>query len=195
MSFTVDDNTVASSPGAVEISKNKFLDYFGFKGISWLRYSILLSLKESYLYKSFGDDKIVFKFIGLKEQFRYGCLNPTVVVNSERGLIATHTNLAMTESVSVPVIKISKEPLHLIKNIKVTDGQQLPTVSLYQRNMEDDNALSWKDFDPKIVNCFTDSIDDYNRLLTNLSKEQWFELYRGLATIEDKLKEGLYFLE
>lgn len=41
MAYTVDENTKASSPGQIEISKIKFLDYIELAGIKRIKYNPL----------------------------------------------------------------------------------------------------------------------------------------------------------
>ena len=195
MTHTVDDTTQASTPGQIEISKKKYLDYLGLSGVLRLKYSFLLSLPISFLFKLFRSNNIVYDFIQKMEQFKYGCLNPTIVVNKEKGLIATFTNLTSYGDDITPVIKISKEPLHLIKNIQIVNGQRLPTIALYTRDLEDEYASAWVDFDPKIANCFTDDLNACNHLLSRMSKNGWQCLQQGLNQLEDIENEGWIFVD
>ena len=195
MTHTVDENTIASSPGQIEISKIKFFDYIELMGIKRIKYNILFSLPSNFLYKLFSSDEIVYDYIQKQEQFKFGCLNPTIVINKEKGLIATFTNLTSIGDEITPVVKISKEPLGLIKSIKVVNGQKLPTVALYTRNTEDEFATAWTDFTPKVANCFTDDLTICNELLSRLSSNSWKCLDLGLAQVYDKEQEGLYYVK
>lgn len=195
MTYLLDETTQASAPGQIEISRKKYLDYMGVKGIARLKYSLLLRLPTSLLFKRFRSDDIVLDFIYRIEQFRHGCLNPTIVINKEKGLIATFTSLTAYGEDTVPVIKISKEPLHLITNIPVSTGQRLPTVSFYERDPEDEDAPAWVDFFPKIANCFTDDLKACNHLLSRMTEEGWQCLEQGLAQLDDLEKPGLYYIE
>lgn len=195
MTHTVDETTQASTPGQIRISKSKYLDYFKVSGIKRLKYFLLFYLPQNILFKLFNSDKIVFDFIQKTEQFKYGCLNPTVVINKDRGIIATFTNLTSYGDDITPVIKISKEPLELITNLKIKNGQKLPTVALYTRNENDELATAWADFDPKIANCFTDDIAACNTLLGRISANGWQCLANGLSQIDNTEQIGLYYID
>lgn len=192
---TVDSNSEAASPGQIEISKSKYLDYAKLNGIERIKYNLLFSLSSDFLFKWLGANKLVFDYIKKKEQFRYGCINPTIVVDKSKGLIATFTNLSSNGYDIVPVVKISKEPLELIRNIEVLDGQKLPTVALYLRNTEDEFARAWVDFTPKIVNCFTDDLTVCNEVLSRVSSKAWECLELGLVQVINKTHEGLHYVK
>lgn len=119
MIHTVDETTQASTPGQIQISKNKYLDYLKLSGLKRLKYYILLGLPQYVLFKLFQSNKIVFDFVQKSEQFKYGCLNPTIVINKDTGLIATFTNLTSLGDDITPVVKISQEPLELITNLQI----------------------------------------------------------------------------
>ena len=165
------------------------------KGVARWKYTLLLGLPAKMLYKFFRSDDIVLEFIYKLEQFRYGCLNPSIVINKEKGLIATFTSLTAYGEDTVPVIKISKEPLHLITNTSVSTGQRLPTVAVYERDQEDEDAPAWVDFYPKIANCFTNDLKACNRLLSRVSEQGWQCLAEGLAQLDDLETPGLYYIE
>lgn len=195
MKLTVDNSSKASMPGQIKISRKKYLDYLGLSGIIRLRYLLLFYLPKKILFKLFHSDIIVFHFIQTTERFLYGCLNPTIIINKNKKLIATFTNLTSHGNKVTPVIKISEEPLHLIKNIKIENGQKLPTVALYERNPKDIFASAWIDFDPKIANCFTDDIKACNKLLSRITDKGWKCLAEGLSQLEDHEAIGLYHVK
>ncbi|MCC6370058.1 MAG: DUF3239 domain-containing protein [Bacteroidia bacterium] len=195
MAFTVDENTKASSPGQIQISKRKYLDYVGLKGPKRLIYKLLFSLPTNFIYKYFGTNNLVYDYIQKQEQFKIGCLCPTIVINKDKGLIATYTNLTLRGTKVTPVIKISKEPLARIKNITINNGQKLPTVSLYYAKANDEFATAWADFDPKIAHCFTDDLNACNHLLSRITESSWRCLELGIEQVDDKLTEGLYHIK
>ncbi len=195
MIHTVDTNTEASSPGDIVIDKQKYLDYIGLQGWKRIYYSLLLRLPKDLLYKRFHKNPVVFHYIRKIEQFKLGCLNPTVVVDKDNGLIATFTNLTYTGSSPTPVIKISREPLHLIKEPALFNGLRLPTVALYQRDPRKQQAYAWDNFDPKIANCFTDDILACDHLLSRLSKNSWICLQEGLKQVQTPGATGLYYVQ
>ena len=63
------------------------------------------------------------------------------------------------------------------------------------RDLEDEYASAWVDFDPKIANCFTDDLNACNHLLSRMSKNGWQCLQQGLNQLEDIENEGLYYIE
>lgn len=195
MSFTIDDNTQASTPGQINISKIKYLEYVQLTGLAWLKYASLFKLPDNILFKLYHDDTIVFNYIQMVEQFKYGCLNPSIVINKQKGLLATYTNLTSYGEVQTHVIKISKEPLHLITNIQVENGQKLPSVALYYRNLEDEYAYAWSDFNPKIANCFTNDLNACNQLMSRCSEKAWKCLEIGLRQLKSKEIISLYHVD
>lgn len=195
MKYTVDNESRASQPGNIEILKTKYLDYMRIKGIQRFIYGLLFTLPESVLFKMFGWNSVVYNYINKQEQFRYGCLNPAIVLNKEKGLIAVFTNLTSFGEEITPVIKISEEPLYLIKNVTIETGQKLPTVSLYLRNPDNLYATVWMDFVPKIANCFTDDTVACNKLLSRVPENGWICLEMGLKQINTPEQTGLYHIQ
>jgi len=195
MKHTVDNTTHASTPGQIQISKRKYFNYIKLTGFMRLKYHLLFSFPQNFLFKLFHSDNIVFDFTQKTEQFKYGCLNPTVVINKDKGLIATFTNLTSYGTDITPVIKISKEPLELISNVEIKNGKKLPTVALYMRNVQDEFATAWSDFDPKVANCFTDDLEACNKLLSRISANGWKCLENGLNQIDNKERTGLYYVD
>lgn len=192
MSITCDDSTVASSPGNVIISPSKFLDYYSVKGMRRIMFSILFKIPLKLLNRIAGNNEIVHQWIAKTEQFQFGCLNPSIILNVETGLIATYTNLTNNGGKINSVVKISNEKLHLIKQRELKNGQRIPSVAIYYRNVEKPNSNSWKDFSPLVPNCFTDNFIECDNLLKRLNENHWTCLNIGLEQIEDKTKIGLY---
>jgi hypothetical protein len=195
MSYFVDPSTQASRPGYLNISRDKYLAYRRLKGIRKAWYSAILRL-PSVLLKTFSlNDNVLYDFLLKQEHFQLGCINPTLVINAQEGLIATYTNLSFVEDEICPVIKISKEPLDLISNTEIKSGVRLPTVALYFRNISDGPVTAWADFDPKVANCFTDDGDKCMSMLSEISSNAWECLELGLMQIPRKDKIGLFHIE
>ena len=195
MAQTYDDSTEAAQPGRLKISPRKYLDFIGLTGPVRLKYHFLLHLPQRILFKIFKSDQIVHDYEGYTEQFRFGCINPSVVLDSEKGLIATFTNLTGSGNQPTPVIRISAEPLHLIKNKLVENGLRIPTVAFYLRNMADPTATVWADFDPKIPHCFTDDTNACNNLMFKISGNAWTSLNIDLEQVPYPYQIGLYHLQ
>lgn len=195
MAHTYDDSTVAAQPGHLKISPRKYLDYTGLTGPIRLKYRMLLHLPRRILFGLFKSDQIVHDYVGYAEQFRFGCINPSVIVDAENGLIATFTSLTGSGDQPTPVIRISEEPLHLIKNTLIENGQRIATVAFYIRNMADPTATVWADFDPKIPQCFTDDTSACNDLMSKISGNAWTCLNLGLEQVPYPYQTGLYHIQ
>jgi hypothetical protein len=195
MSLTVDDTTFASQPGAIQISVYKYLDYHKCQGFTRMFYGILLSIPKTILFKLFKWNETVYDWIVTCELFALGCVNPSIIINKEKGIVATFTDLTCIGDSSTPVVKVSVQPLHLIKNMKAKNGQRISTVALYFRDMEHKNATAWKDFHPLVPNCFTDDMDACLSCLEKIRPQAWTDLEFALTQVADKEKEGLYHVE
>ncbi|MGD1848227.1 MAG: DUF3239 domain-containing protein [Salibacteraceae bacterium] len=137
----------------------------------------------------------VYDWISKKEQFRLGCLNPTVILDVQKGLIATSTNLTKDFGPATDVVKISKEKLHLIRGKHLKNGDRLPSIALYYPNTENPNATAWSDFNPLVPHCFSADLDHCDRLLDRLDEASWRKLFHGLSQIKDTTVEGLYHVQ
>jgi hypothetical protein len=162
----------------------------GLTGWKRLKYSLLLNDSPTFLnlFRDTVNDDWQLRVL----QFERGCINPTVVVDVQNRLVATFTNLASMPGEPTPVIKISKERLDLITNVEVYDGLRLPSVAIYVPHTDHGWGMPWKDFDPKVANCFTNSKKDCQRLLSKLPANAWKCLELGLEQVPDKKREGLY---
>lgn len=194
MSLITDDSTAASHPGEIIIAADKYLDYRGIKGMGRIYYSLLFRVSDDLLFRRFKHNQVVFDWLLKKEHFKNGCVNPSVVINKDTGLLATFTNLTSTGLHPTPVIKIAAEKLYLVKNISINNGQRLATVALYKRG-EDPDAKAWINFDPKLPNCFTDNTDTCNWAIRRISKNAWKCLELGLDQISTKDQPGLYHVD
>lgn len=192
MAITYDETAVASHPGDITISPQKFLDYYNIKGLKRFYYLMLFKLPMEFLGKVMRNNSVVYEWIGRTEQFRFGCLNPSIVIDPERGLIATYTNLTNNGGMPTSVIKITSEKLYLIEGMKFIKGQKIPSVAMYYQSKEDPSATSWVDFDPRVPHCFSEDISLCNKLLDRLNKNNWLCVKIGLEQIQNKDEVGLY---
>jgi hypothetical protein len=195
MSLTLDDSTQATHPGAIRISRRKFLEYNSVSGFSKMYYSIILLVPKRFILRLFKSDQIVYNWIHTCEQFEFGCVNPSVIINKEKGLIATFTNLTSFGDEPTPVIKISVEKLYLIENIALKNGQRISTVALYERDEDDIEADAWKDFFPIVPNCLTNDIAECNNSMEKLNQAAWKCLELGLKQVTSKETPGLYYVD
>ena len=195
MSYFVDPNSEASTPGYLQISRSKYIAYRRLKGIGKAWYSVLLLLPRPWLKALLIKDDVVYDFLLKQEHFQLGCINPTLVINAQQGLIATYSNLSFVEHETWPVIKISQEPLDLVKNVEIRDGKRLASVALYYRSKSGGPATAWTDFDPKVANCFTNDENKCVSMLSEINGNAWKCLELGLKQIPEKNKIGLYHLD
>lgn len=194
MSIIVDETSEAAFPGHVKIEPIKFLAYFKVTGLRKIYYLLLLSVcPTNVLHRVFKNDAIIIQWIEKVEHFQMGCINPSIIVNKDKGLIATFTNLTNNGDNPTPVIKISHEKLNLIKGREILNGQKNPTVALYL-GYDNSEATAWKDFEPYIPNCFTNDVNAYNFTLNSVSINAWQCLQLGLEQIDDIEVPGLYYV-
>jgi hypothetical protein len=194
MSLTLSDFAEASRPGGIKISARKFLDYFGIKGVKRFYYLLIMSFPKRITYKLFSNDKVVYTWISLCEQFESGCINPSVIINKDNGLVATFTNLNYTGLNPVPAIKFTYAKLHLIKNIEISNWQKIATVAIYMRYEKQTVPNAWDDFRPLVPNCFTDKVQDCNNAFNKLNQYSWQCLEMGLKQIKYNPETALYYV-
>jgi hypothetical protein len=131
--------------------------------------------------------KLIFLVIRINEHFRYGCVNPSVVVSTNPSLIAVFTDLT-TGKVPRHVIKILPQPLRWMKNGVPSVGTRLATVALYEGIIQKGH---WDNFYPIVVNCVTGSQNDIERVFQSIPEWEWEQLEIGINYIRTT-KIGLY---
>ena len=114
MSILLDDSTIASNPGKVDISITKFAKYYRIKRLNFLLLLIYSVLPERILAFICNYSKIAFWWVHTKEKFLHGCINPAIIIDRKKSLVAVYTNLAAYGIKPYPVIKIYKEQLNLL---------------------------------------------------------------------------------
>lgn len=193
----IDDNSmaaVASLPGEISISLDKFLIYRQISGIKKLFYKFILSKSDAFLEKYFSNNEIVYDWILKKAHFEKGCINASIVIDKQKGLLATFTNLRYGGELDRPTIKITKVDFDLIKNVSIENNQLLPTVALYGPEY-DQFEFVWEDFYPLLPHIFTDNYQEIDNAFNKLNNSDWERLSAGLAQINDIYREGLYPVE
>ena len=194
MSLIVGDSAKASRPGEINIDPGKFLDYFDVGGVKKIYYlSLFKILSNEVLIRRFENDTVIHNYIEKVEHFQLGCVNPSVVVNKSKGIIATYTNLANNSGAFVPVIKVTQERLDLVRNMPVFDGKKIATVSLYM-GYEDQEQDAWFDFEPYLPNCFTDDLSAYRHCFDRMEKKDWDNLDEAIGLLENPEDPGLYYI-
>ena len=113
-----------------------------------------------------------------RDRFRYGCLNPAIVLDSSR--VAVYTDLRMHPDICAPAILILEQPLKQMTGAPAQPGQRLSTISIYQQG---DSTQRWLTFSPVVTNCLTDQNDEIERTLQDLDHKEWDKLKAGLRAI------------
>ena len=160
------ESTTASIPGKLSISRGKFELYFG---------------------KNAADSTWIY----VKNQFKKGCLNPAVVLDAKRGLVAVFTDLANQDRTQFPVVKIIRERLDLISTTPVDNGVRFAAVSMYDGTNESIAKGRWNDFFPIVVDCLVDDRAACERR-NSLKLSGWKGLEIALTQLTDKTREGLF---
>jgi hypothetical protein len=117
----------------------------------------------------------------------YGCANPGIVVDADRGLVAVTTDLDCGIGVPFQVIKIVKQPLHRLHDGPPKNGQRVGTVAGYSGDRKKGH---WDTFDPTVVGCMTPDRKVIERVLNSFSDEDWLNLKLGLKEVPKPYKPG-----
>ena len=192
MPVKFDHSTVASHPGKTKISSKKFLDYHNVRGLRRAFYAFIFKKPQDQLDKYPRFFRLIEEWKLAEIQFEYGCLNPSMIIDIDKGLIATFTNLTNNGSDPTPVVKISQQKLHLIQDKRLYVGQKIPSVSLYFRSLKEPEGNAWGDFEPLLPHYFSESMSECDDLLNRLNDKQWKCLEFGLEQVQTPTQTGLY---
>lgn len=195
MLLTVDTTTSASNPGEIIISIDKYIEYYNIAGIQKLALKVLTGLPKNLSRTLFPNWNLLYNWINRYEQFRYGCISPSVVVDKTNGIVAAFTSLTAAGDIPKPVIKLFTEKLHLIVDKDVHNGERLASVALYTPDSQNPTSPYWKDFTPLVADCFSADSRACETALNSMNDACWECLFRGLEQIEDKSKTGLYHVK
>lgn len=117
----------------------------------------------------------------------YGCANPGIIVDADKGLVAVTTDLDCGIGVPFQVIKIIKQPLHRMPDGPPQIGQRVGTVAGYNG---DPKKGHWDTFEPIVVGCMTRDQKVIDRILNSFSDEDWRTLKLGLKEVPKPYKLG-----
>jgi hypothetical protein len=134
-----------------------------------------------------GVAVLLFTWIPWSRVMIYGCANPGIVVDADRGLVAVTTDLDCGIGVTFQVIKIVKQPLHRMPDGPPKNGQRVGTVAGYTG---DGKKGHWDTFDPIVVGCTTPDPKVIERVLKSFSEEDWVTLKLGLKEVPKPYKPG-----
>ena len=185
---TMDNLTSASNPGELEISDHKYEQYFGTRVKKFLWEKMwFLSKRIPFI----RDD--AFHYMQIKEQFLYGCINPGVIVDQEKRLVAVLTNLSSGRVEPYWVVKILEERLDVLpENTNTHPGEKFATVAIYSRTPKSAKQGLWKDFHPIAIDCLVDDAAQCRATFLSIEAWEWAYLNDALAQVETPYKPGLY---
>lgn len=194
--WTLNDSARASNPGDLRVNLLVWFTHYPkwplVFGLSLL-FSVMLA---TVVHSAFWIGVLIlaalnfFYWQRVRDHFRHGCINPSIVVCLDPMLIAVATDL--TKGVGeFPVIKIFKKRLSVIGGCQPVLGSRLATVSLYYAT-PDDSIPHWASFDPRPVECATTDKAEIDRMLLSISESDWQELGRWLGQVPRPFECGLY---
>ena len=117
----------------------------------------------------------------------YGCANPGVIVDSNKGLVAVITDLDCGIGEEYWIIKIIKAPLRGMTGGPPEDGARVGTVAGYSG---DPSRGHWDSFEPFPVNCITRDNKRVGKVMATFSDRDWALLEEGLKEVPTPYKEG-----
>ena len=117
----------------------------------------------------------------------YGCANPGVVVDAEKGLVAGITDLDCGIGKEHWVVKITWHPLSKMTGGPAQDGMRVGTVATY---MGDPSKGHWETFEPWVVNFITRDKKRVKKVLSTFSARDWALLNEGFREVPTPYKPG-----
>jgi len=188
----VDDRSWASKPGNLSVELLWYVKHFPLwptiftvglvaasagailSPLSWAGAGLCLALNILFLLRA-------------KVRFRYGLVNPAIVVGESPLTLAVYTNLSTGDG-DYPVIKILRHP-RPHGNIPVALGSKFATVAVYSGSTK---AEHWENFDPVLVECATRDRLLIERTFYSIPDEKWGQFKQGLKDLHQPLKPGIY---
>lgn len=199
-SWTTDDSTVASNPGELSVKWYCWIQHYPKWPVAGAFSFVLLAVLGWTIHWSFWILAALLIWLNwlywtrIKEHFKFGCVNPGIVISMNPMLIAVLTDLSNVSGdngYNYPVIKVLSKELSSIAGQDPLTGMRLATVALYVRG-DDEYATHWEDFDPRPAECATNDINEIKRLMASISHSDWTELDAGLGQIPRPYAPGLY---
>jgi hypothetical protein len=196
--WTMDNSTEASNPGRVRLNVWCWLIHKPFWPAVWaggLALAVALAVLHSWVWwVAVGLLALVnlLYWVGLRERFRAGCINPGLVVAVEPTLVAVGTDLSKGLG-EYPAIKIIRAPLWAIGGQPVLVGMRLATVATYSEGANPEEP-HWVDFTPHPVQLATFDEAEIARTLSSIDEEDWPELEEALRQVPQPYRPGLYLI-
>ena len=192
---TLDSTTTASVPGRLTVCAAKYAKYYGTGGRArWLLRACAHLPWAARILPVIGPR--IRHWTRTREHLEYGCLNPAVVLDADRGLVAVFATLAARSGRPAPVIKILRERLDLIDQMPARTGSRFAAACLYARTDEIYAQGQWSDVFPIIVDCLSDDYQGCRRAARDrLKPSDWTELELCLQTLSGDYREGLHHID
>lgn len=182
-----DHNTRASLPAKLKPSRERYLYYYGIG--NWLVSWLPAKAKE---WPHVGDG--VRRWLLAKEHLAFGCLNPAMILDAKKGLVAVFTNLNASGERSVPVIQIYSERIDLIPR-KVRKGDLFATACIYLQNDESRAQGQWAGVDPIIVDCLVTNQKACRDAASRIKPLAWQALEIGLSQVQDLTTMDIHYVD
>lgn len=176
---TVDPRTSASNQALMSISRRDYARYrSSFRPIQDIIFA------TTFLPISGGNG-----WLSMYEHFICGDLNPAIVVDASRNLVATYTDLSSTHLMSFPVIKVFREKLDRIRR-PVREGDTFAAVSLYYGDGQLNGIQRWNGFIPIVANCVVEDEEICAFAKAKIPDSHWQALTVGLSQLPAQIKRG-----
>jgi hypothetical protein len=195
----MDDSARASNPGRLRVKPFVWMSCYPFWPVFWAALLLAMVWLTAFVHWAFGIGVVVslalnwLYWVHLREHFRFGCVNPAMVVSLDPLLIAVSSDLSKGIG-SFPAIRIIRGRFATICGQEPKLGSRLATVSVYYR-WGDANLPHWSHFRPLPVDCATDDLRDIQRIMESLDDESWAELMERLRLLEKPYRVGMYLLD
>lgn len=199
VTWTLDDNSRASNPGNFRPSLLRLCRHYPLWPAIWgsfLIFSLIMAWNHHWLW--WGAAALLLginllHYVRLREHFRYGCVNPAVVLSLNPPLIAVASDLTMGQG-AYPVIKIISKSLPTANGLPPQTGSRLATVATYQFPLDKSQA-HWADFHPRPVDCASGDPAVLEKVMASLADNDWDELISWLKQIPQPWQCGLFHIQ
>ena len=188
---TFDPSTLAALPSQLVASRRFYARYFSDTEGQRLMRSLATRLPW-FMHRAPWIGPSVFHWTRVREIMQSGCLNPAMVLDPHRTLIAVFTNLSNDEDQPDPVVKILDIPARLIDASLRVKGTRLAAACAYWRNEGGHPGANWDDFTPLVADCFVEDPGKCREARERIKPMAWKALEVAVASIERRDQPGLY---
>ena len=196
---TLDRSTRASNPGSLSVKPLVWLQHYPVWPLAWLAgvvAMLVLALLGHWIFwipaaLLLGMNALYWRRVQV--HFRYGAVNPGVVVSVNPMRIAFMSDLGKGDGRSFPIVKVIEKELPEHDGKRWVPGTALAAVALYKRHVDDDFPR-WKDFDPRPVACATDDRDAIAAVQRSVTEQEWKDLSAAVKELPRPIERGSYLL-